>query len=325
MKLSFEKYPIDIIICILWSLILLPVVLLNITDNLRIILGLPFILFIPGYILIFALFPTKKIDKGIDIIERIALSFGLSIAVVPLIGLGLNYTTWGIRLEPILFSIFLFIIGIGAIAIFRWIKTNPNERFIISFNLSMPKSESRLDQALTVILVISILIAVVALIYVIVIPKTGEKFTEFYILGSNGLADDYPTNLTVGENATITIGIVNHEYETINYTIELWLINQTIFYNESNDENVTIYNHMYFIDKIQTRLNHISVDIEEEWKPQWEYNQTFSIDRIGNFKLAFLLFKEPTEEYSNDIDYRESVKEKINNAYRDTHLWIQVK
>ena len=64
MKISFEKYPIDIIICIFWSLILLPVVLLNITDNLRVVLGLPFILFIPGYILIFALFPTKKIDKA---------------------------------------------------------------------------------------------------------------------------------------------------------------------------------------------------------------------------------------------------------------------
>jgi len=324
MKLSFEKYPIDIIICILWSVILLPVVLLNITDNLRIVLGLPFILFIPGYILIFALFPTKKIDKGIDIIERIALSFGLSIAVVPLIGLGLNYTSWGIRLEPILFSIFLFIIGVGAIAIYRWVKTNPNERFNISFNLSLPKSESRLDQALTVILVISILIAVIALIYVIVIPKTGEKFTEFYILGSKGLADEYPTNLTVGENATITMGVVNHEYETINYTIEIWIINQTIVYNESNDENETIYNHMYFIDKIQTKLNHITVDIEEEWKPQWEYNQTFNINRTGNFKLAFLLFTKATEEYSYDIDYKDIAKEKIDSAYRETHIWIQV-
>ena len=325
MKLSFEKYPIDIIICILWSLILLPVVLLNITDILRVILGLPFILFIPGYVLIFALFPTKKIDKGIDIIERIALSFGLSIAIVPLIGLGLNYTPWGIRLEPILLSIFIFIIGIGTIAIYRWIKTNPNERFNISFNISLPKHENRLDQALTVILIISILIAVVALVYVIVIPKTGEKFTEFYILGSKGFADEYPNNLTIDEKATITIGIVNHEYETINYTIEIWLINQTNIYNESTNENETIYNHMYYIDKIQTRLNHTPIDIENTWKPQWEYNQSFSIDKKGNFKLAFLLFKETTEEYNKNIDYKEIAKEKINNSYRDTHLWIQVK
>ena len=324
MKISFEKYPIDVIICILWSLILLPVALLDIASNLRIILGLPFILFIPGYILIFALFPTKKMDKGIDIIERIALSFGLSIAVVPLIGLGLNYTPWGIRLEPILFSLFLFIVGVGAIAIYRWVKSNPSERFAISLDVSLPKSESRLDQALTVILAISILIAVVALVYVIVTPKTGEKFTEFYLLGPEGKADDYPSDLAAGENATITIGVVNHEYKTINYTIEIWLINQTIVYNESTDENETIYNHIYFIDSIQTQLNHTPIDIEGTWEPQWEYNQTFSIDKTGNFKLAFLLFTEATEEYSHDVDYKDIAKEKFDSAYRETHIWIQV-
>ncbi|MCK5459313.1 MAG: DUF1616 domain-containing protein, partial [Thermoplasmatales archaeon] len=140
MKISSKQYPIDIIISILWSFLLIPIILLDINDTIRIILGLPFILFIPGYILIFSLFPFKKTDRGIDIIERIALSFGLSIAVVPLIGLSLNYTPWGIRLEPILFSIFLFIVGIGIIAIYRWMKTNPNERFTISLDISLPKS-----------------------------------------------------------------------------------------------------------------------------------------------------------------------------------------
>ena len=35
--------------------------------------------------------------------------------------------------------------------------------------------------------------------YVIITPKEGEKFTEFYILGPNGTASDYPTELKVGE------------------------------------------------------------------------------------------------------------------------------
>ena len=54
-----------------------------------------------------------------DGIESIALSFGMSIAVTALIGLGLNYTSWGIRLEPVLYSIFAFIIILSAIAIIR--------------------------------------------------------------------------------------------------------------------------------------------------------------------------------------------------------------
>jgi len=148
MRIEIKKYPADIVLCMLWSLILLPVALLNVGGTVRVILGLPFILFIPGYILIFALFPTKKTDKGIDIIERIALSFGLSIAVVPLIGLALNYTPWGIRLEPILLSIFIFVVGVGIVAIYRWIQVNSNERFTIFFNISFPKLERKLDQVL---------------------------------------------------------------------------------------------------------------------------------------------------------------------------------
>lgn len=59
---------------------------------LRVPIGLLMVLFVPGYVLIAALFPKRE---DLDGIERIALSFGLSIAVVPLIGLGLNYTPWG--------------------------------------------------------------------------------------------------------------------------------------------------------------------------------------------------------------------------------------
>ena len=55
----------------------------------RIILGLPFLLFFPGYTLVVALFPKKE---GISALERIALSFGMSIPVVALIGLAFNYT-----------------------------------------------------------------------------------------------------------------------------------------------------------------------------------------------------------------------------------------
>jgi uncharacterized membrane protein len=71
----------------------------------RSVLGLPMVLFLPGYALIAALFPGKD---DLDGIERLALSLGLSIAVVPLIGLGLNYTPWGIRLIPILVSLSVF-------------------------------------------------------------------------------------------------------------------------------------------------------------------------------------------------------------------------
>lgn len=324
MKVSSSKYPRDILFCILWSIILLPIALLSMDTTVRTLLGLPFLLFIPGYVLIFTLFPAKKTDRGIDVIERIALSFGLSIAIVPLIGLGLNYTPWGIRLEPILLSLFFFILIIGLAGIYRWMKTDPEERFIISFQFMSSKQESKVDRALTIILAISILIVIASLIYVITMPKTGETFTELYLLGPTGKAAGYPHNLTINETTTITIGVTNYENRQINYTIEVWFINQTTITNNQTGENETYYNHMWYLDSITTTLPPRKLDIEESWQPQWTTNYTFAIDKYGEFKLAFLLFTTPTETHQPNTDYKETASQKISSAYRENHLWITV-
>lgn len=71
------------------------------------VLGLIFALFSPGYTLVAAIF-TKRDD--LDIVRRLALSFGLSIVVVPLAGIFFNYTRWGISLYSMLFSLLAFII-----------------------------------------------------------------------------------------------------------------------------------------------------------------------------------------------------------------------
>lgn len=324
MKISFTKYPIDIILCMLWSLILLPTALLDVEGIIRVVLGLPFVLFIPGYILVFTLFPTRKTDRGIDMIERIALSFGLSIAIVPLIGLGLNYTPMGIRLEPILLSIFIFIISVGSIGVYRWVKTTPDERFTVSLNISLTKSESNLNKALTIILLAMIVIAMASLIYVVITPKTGEQFTEFYILSSEGTAEEYPRYIHVGENADGIIGIVNHEYKTVNYTIEIWLVNRTITYNEAEQKNHTTIHNMWFVDKITTSLDHSPVDVEQSWTSQWEEKFSVPINQIGSFKLIFLLFTIPTENYTIYKDYKNNAEEKLESAYLELYLLIDV-
>jgi uncharacterized membrane protein len=82
----------------------------------RWILGSVFVLFIPGYVTVEALFPK---GRDLDAIERFALSVGLSLALVPLIGLLLNYTPWGIRLTPIVISLTIFTLGISLAAFGR--------------------------------------------------------------------------------------------------------------------------------------------------------------------------------------------------------------
>jgi uncharacterized membrane protein len=322
MKISFNRVPMDILFFMFCTIILLIIVMLNVDGYIRIIIGLPFIFFIPGYILIFALFPKRK-EKSIDILERIALSIGLSIAIVPLIGLALNYTSWGIRLESMFFVISIFIFGVGSIAFLRWLRTLPDERYCITIDLSLIQSKNKFN-VLTIILLLCITISLILLLYVITNPKVGERFTEFYLLGNGGKADEYVQNLSVGENAYVFIGISNHEYRIINYSVDIWLVNQSTYYNASKSENVTSIDHMWFIDGMTIQLDSIPLKIDEPWTPQWEHNYSFFINRTGNFKLVFLLSKIPTESYFYELDYKDSAEDLLNSAYREVYLWITV-
>lgn len=83
---------------------------------LRYILGLIFVLYLPGYTLIEALYPKKE---DLSSLERLALSIGLSLALTPLVGLVLNYTPWGIRLKPILVSLSLLTVFLALLALSR--------------------------------------------------------------------------------------------------------------------------------------------------------------------------------------------------------------
>ncbi len=82
----------------------------------RYILGSVTVLFLPGYVTIETLYPR---EKDLSPLERLALSIGLSLAIVPLIGLVLNYTPWGIRLEPIVSSLTIYIIMLVFIGSYR--------------------------------------------------------------------------------------------------------------------------------------------------------------------------------------------------------------
>jgi len=324
MKIVLNRPPADVFLCLLWSISLLLIILTDMEGTIRIILGLPFLLFIPGYLLSFALFPLRKTKTRIDIIERIALSFAFSLAIAPIIGLGLNYTKWGLQLIPILLSLQVFVIGVGAIAMYLWIRTPPKERIITTLNVSLPKLGKNLDTALTIIIAASIITAPASLTYVLLSPRTEKTFTEFYILSPDSTVEGYQRDLVIGENTSVIIGIANHEHKTINYTIEIWLLDQSVAFNETTFEDETVYNHMWHIHKITVALDHTPANIEEPWEPQWEYNFTFNITRKGEFKLLFLLFTTPTENYSYKEDYQNTVEQKINGSYRATNLWLDV-
>lgn len=275
---------VELLVIIALSIILVPLALVT-TGALRIVLGLAFVLFFPGYSLTAALFPAKN---SLGRIERLALSFGLSIAVVPLIGLGLNYTPWGIRLTPILVSVLLFIIIMSAIAWYRRRILPAEKRFEINVHLQLASlsrnwiAQKQGDKIIAVILAVAIVAALGTLGYVVATPKIGEKYTEFYILGVDGKAENYPKELGAGQEGRVILGIVNHEQESTIYRAE--------------------------IDIDGKKVNEIGAFSLSD-KEKWEKQVTFVPDSVGlNQKVEFLLYKGASSEPSDTL-----------------HLWINVK
>ena len=78
-----------------------------------------------------------------------------------------------------------------------------------------------MNKVFSTILIITLLGVLVALGYILTTPRVGETFTNFYLLGQNGRATDYPEELRAGESSKMVVGITNHEHQEISYRVEI--------------------------------------------------------------------------------------------------------
>ena len=187
---------------------------------------------------------------AMDGIERVALSAGISVAIVGLIGFGLNYSPWGIKLEPVLYSISAFILVTLAVALIRRGRTRGANGFTTEITLGLPSwGSSAFGKSLSIFLVVSICTSLGVLGYTAAAPKGVERFTDFYILGVNGKAQDYPklfimdngkitqvaygdgSILLPGDSGNVTIGIVNQEQESMAYFVRTTINDQPVSIN----------------------------------------------------------------------------------------------
>lgn len=292
------------------------VVLVDPWGPLRVVLGLPFVLFFPGYALVAALFPERhrsyevakgedaeeveEVEEGIDGLERVALSLGLSIAVVPLLGLGLNYTPWGIRLVPILVAVAGFTVAALGVAWVRRGALPVGERFRVRVEVEGPAwgEYSVLDKVLTVALGVSVLFAAGALVYVLSTDRVGERFSEFYILGPGGMASEYPTNVSVNESGVVIVGLTNQEHSVAGYDVSV-VAQQGEFVVEDGGNRSFVPLENRTLETWEISLAHNETE---------EREVSFGFEEAGAYRVLFLLEMEGAQE----------------EPYRRLHLWVTV-
>jgi uncharacterized membrane protein len=315
-----------VVVVLLWGVTLFPVVR---ETPLRIVVALVVALFVPGYALIAALFPEQgpavsdgssaTLDEpdsdekadGIDVLERVVLSFGASIAVVPLVGLVLNFTPWGLRLVPILAGLTVVTVPLTVLAARRRSRLPADARFdphpvawLVAALRGLTAPDDRTDAILNVLLVVSVLLAVGSVAYAVSDPTPDEEFTEFYLLTETEtgelVASNYPTNFTTGESRSVVVGIGNEEGQSETYTVVTQLQDVRI-----EGETVTVTDARE-LDRFGRELSDgASVNLTRELTPS-----ELTGERL---RLQFLLYRGEAPENPSPA-----------SAYRQTHLWVNV-
>jgi uncharacterized membrane protein len=303
----------DLKIALIWTALCIISIYTPVINQsfLRVILALPLILIIPGYILMAVLFPDSR---DVDAIERIVLSIGTSIVITPLIGLCLNFTPWGIRLDPLIISLTSVIIVLVIIAGIRRTRTSPDVRYtlpvpelcqVIQNQLSL-RNGSKRDRILFFLGICAIVMVVLSTILVISLPKPGEKFSEFFILGENRTAESYPYYISPNISYPMYIGIGNHEFRSVNYTVEIYLTakpaNESTIMSSPQPQVLHVTTYSVNLGHNQTSIIPFDLTV-----PNGSYNN-----------VEFHLFDDTLPGLDSTGLYR------VNKSYRNLHLGFNV-
>jgi len=191
-------------------------------------LGLLCVFFVPGYVLLAALYPgNEKLSQG----QRLTASLGLSVVSLGLLLLAVTFTFGITRLSSYLAISGWVLINIS-IASYRRFKLKSSDRHQPNINrinrfLLHFYGETRLERHLCMGLFFAFLLVLLAggrLLWVT--EQTNPQFSEFYLVGENGLAADYPASVLSGEFVTTTVGIINHEGREMIYGLAYQLDNR---------------------------------------------------------------------------------------------------
>lgn len=298
-------------------------------SGLRLLLGLPLVLIVPGYALVAAIFPGRirgkesgeadplttdtaapdraastswlstDVLQGISALERVALSILLSVVAVSTIGLVAAFTPWGITAGSMLVGIgVVTIVGILA-AVIRRGQLPPEQRFRVSdpsrpVGLRSVGPSSLGGWILFVIVCASILAATVAVGY----AWTGsDGDVEFYLLSEDESGDlvagNYPDDLDRGEAVSLVTAVENHEGRTVEYTVVVTV--ERIGNDTPGGES-----------------DEVVLDRYSEAVPpgvQWTHRHDVPADRVTeDFRLRYYLYDGAVPEDPTEVEPRQELQ-----------------
>lgn len=335
---GLDQIPADLIALVVLVFVADGAILLSTDGTLfRPVVGLLFVLFLPGYALVAALFPAQGnspqqaqrgngssaeqsttdrggwgLDRGIDWIERFALGFVLSIAVVPLLALVVTLSPLAFDTASVFVVITVWTLGLTIVAIGRRLRLSGDQRYGMTtaeltqhLRQSIVGDRSRGHILLNVVLVLAILFAVGSLSFALLAPPDGETYTDVALLTESDdgelTAAEYPDSVAPGEDEQFYIRLENRERTAVEYDVVIQL--QEV---DSSAEGAVVTNRAE-VDRFSTTLDHGESEITER-------EVTIPPTLTGeDLRLQVLLYEDgvPTTPTRD-------------SAYRKLHIWVDV-
>jgi uncharacterized membrane protein len=294
------------------------------------VVGVLFVVFVPGYACTAALFPERggtdsrgtrqsAVGKGgrsslgstrtagIDGVERAVLSVGLSIAVVPLTAIGLDIVGVGPTLVPVVVVVSVVsLLAVGVAAVRRG-SLPANRRYGVNVASLLPPGagltdDTTLDTALDVFVAVSLVVAAASAGYVVAFGS-AEGDTELYLLSQKESgeleAGSYPEVLEQSRTEPLTLGVDNHEGESVAYTVVVKLQR-----TQTTGESATV------VEERELRRFVPTVEDGGTWTTTYGVTPTMTGDDV---RLAVLLYRGEAPQNPT-----------LESAYRATHLWVEV-
>jgi uncharacterized membrane protein len=247
--------------------------------------------FAPGYALTSLLFPSNKVllldtllvkrqavARHVTGLERLALSFVLSITVVAISGIVLLRGLSDFTAESVGMELLIVTFGASILAYLARSRLPESDQMELSITVfgDSPKF-STAEKIIGVLIICAVVISALTVSGILGEQQGKEKYTEFFITGRDDDLSKLPSILNVSENGIITINLVNHEGRETEYNITLGL---------SNDSSFTSYNVIDWDgnNTLVPESGYYSiVDLPNEASTRREF--TFSIESPGEHRL----------------------------------------
>lgn len=197
-----------------FSLVSAALVWLDAPLALRLPLGVLAVLYLPGYSLSVALVPR---EEDLDRVERPAFAFGLSLALIMGVVLALDYSPWGLSPASIVLALTACTLLATSAAWWRQRRLRPGEPSALAETTGERREMGRTTKLFFAVVSGAMVLVATALVVNLTAPP--PRFTEFFIIGADGLAKDYPRIGRPGEVVTIGVGITNRERLTTTYRV----------------------------------------------------------------------------------------------------------